>query len=137
MKTITRALGYALALVQLSGCGSSSDGTTIQGNNKNSCPVGQFLSDDSFNSATLTGHTILFSFNRCKASGTLSECSNGTFRMEITSNTPGLGNLQQCQGIGNYYCEYRSNGSGGYLLICPDGPTAQNHLSTGMLFYPN
>lgn len=127
-------------LITLSGCGAGS-GTEAEGNVAASCPVGSFISDTRYDTAmfTKTNYTSL-DFNRCVATGYLFNCDSkngvGVFQMHIETNQPGIGNPEQCAQVGDYYCEYSSDGAGKYLWICPTGP-ALNILKTGKVFEKN
>lgn len=151
MKTPIRALGYRrivllLFLIILSGCGTTSQDqtSTEDAANQSACPVGNFITVDRFGEVTFTAtNVVFFNLNRCKSRGFISSCvrsgGNGAFQMKIESEQMGLGDYLDCARIGDYYCEFSTDGAHRYILYCPEMPETEtwNELRTGRAFQHN
>lgn len=124
MKNLYKLLFTAITLLTVAtGCGGKSDGGEDLQGVANNCPASSLLSRDMYNSIYISkSGMISLSMNKCKSSGYVSCRPDQTFTMTIDAKDSVALDVNECQGLGTFECEYQSSGGGSYIIFCGSGP---------------
>lgn len=136
MKTIYLVLW--ISVLFFVSCSKEDNSTNDTFESTSGCPSGSFISRDRFNEIYVgKSGVISLDLNRCTSTGFITCHGNGSFTLTIEEKDSIAIDVNECQGIGEFQCEYTNAGSN-TVVYCPVGPKGVvNRFKPAMAIEPN